>query len=242
MPEEPPPFNTSKEMPFPQGSPADQYPTGAPPPAAPNPSGLPVDQIINLRKQGLSNNQIVQTLQKDGFDSGQIFDAMNQADLTSGGPAPQGAPPPPQGMPPPMSAPPPEPQGMELPPIDSMPPPFAGAGNAEVQKVEEIAEAIIDEKWEEMIKSINRIMEWKDATETRMARIEQQFNDLKDNFDSLHAAIIGKIGEYDKNILNVGTEIKAMEKVFQKILPTFTENVSELSRITRKISGPKRTK
>jgi hypothetical protein len=66
-------------------------------------------------------------------------------------------------------------------------------------------------------------------------KLEQQFQDLKADFQSLHKALIGKVNEYDQNILNVGTEIKAMEKVFQKILPTFTENVSELSRITGKV-------
>ncbi len=229
----PPPYAGANNQPFPQGKMTDQYPTATPPPG-PTPSpGLPIDQVVQLRQQGLSNNQIVQSLQRDGFDSSHIFDAMNQADLGSpAGPVDQGMY---QQEPVAMG----QPQaGSDLPPIDSMPPPFS-AGSSEVSKVEEIAEAIIDEKWEEMIKSINKIMEWKDATENRMAKIEQQFHDLKDNFDNLHAAVVGKIGDYDKNILNVGTEIKAMEKVFQKILPAFTENVSELSRITRNVRARK---
>ena len=99
--------------------------------------------------------------------------------------------------------------------------------------IEEIAEAIIDEKWEEMMKNINKITEWKDNVDSRLNKLDQELKDVKDSFDKLHKAIIGKIGEYDQNILNVGTEIKAMEKVFQKILPTFTENVNELARITK---------
>jgi len=50
--------------------------------------------------------------------------------------------------------------------------------------------------------------------------------------------VLGKIGDYDKTLENVGTEIKALEKVFQKILPGFVENVQELSRITRRIKEP----
>ena len=42
-----------------------------------------------------------------------------------------------------------------------------------------------------------------------------------------------------KNILEVGTEIKAMEKVFQKVLPTFTSTVNELSRITGNLKKKK---
>ena len=99
--------------------------------------------------------------------------------------------------------------------------------------IEEIAEAIIDEKWEEMMKNINKITEWKDNVDSRLNKLDQELKDVNDSFDKLHKAIIGKIGEYDQNILNVGTEIKAMEKVFQKILPTFTENVNELARITK---------
>ena len=72
----------------------------------------------------------------------------------------------------------------------------------------------------------------KTKTESTIAALQQQFADLKDNFDRLHQAVVGKIGEYDKHILDVASEIKAMEKVFSKVLPTFTENVNELSRIT----------
>jgi len=185
----------------------------------------PVEKIQQMRAQGLNNNQIVQSLQRDGLDSAQILEAMNQVDTPTAAPLPppgmgmqQGMPPPPPGMPPP-------PMGQSQ---DS---------GTDRQKIEELAEVIIDEKWEELIKSLNKITEWKDSTEMRLGKMEQEFSDLKSDFDNLHKAIIGKIGEYDQNILNVGTEIKAMEKVFQKILPTFTENVAELSRITKRSSG-----
>ncbi len=97
---------------------------------------------------------------------------------------------------------------------------------------EELIEAIIDEKWNDLMKDINRIIEWKNKTDAKIAAIEQMFSDLKDNFDKLHTAVISKVGEYDKNILEVGNEIKALEKVFSKVIPTLTDNVNELSRIT----------
>ena len=66
--------------------------------------------------------------------------------------------------------------------------------------------------------------------------MQEQFKNLKEQFDKLHQAIIGKIGEYDKNILTVGAEVKAMEKVFSKVLPVFTEKVSELKDITDRLA------
>ena len=57
--------------------------------------------------------------------------------------------------------------------------------------------------------------------------------DLTNSLNNLHKSIISKISGYDKNITDVGTEMKAMEKVFQKILPSLTENVNKLDRMTK---------
>ena len=62
---------------------------------------------------------------------------------------------------------------------------------------------------------------------------------MKSDLDNLHKAIVSKIGEYDKNLLDVGTEIKAMEKVFQKVLPELTSSVQELGRITKTAKAKK---
>ena len=99
----------------------------------------------------------------------------------------------------------------------------------------EIAESIIEEKWNEFVDSINRIIEWKDSIETRVTKVEQQLADLRGSFDKLHEGVLGKLGDYDKGISTVTVEIKALEKVFQKILPGFVENVHELSKITERM-------
>ena len=43
-------------------------------------AGSPINEIMQMRKQGLSNNQVIQNLQREGYTNTQIFDAMNQAD------------------------------------------------------------------------------------------------------------------------------------------------------------------
>ncbi len=189
----------------------------------------PVDQVKNMKAQGLSNTQIIESLQRDGYTYSDIIGALDQSENIGGGSIQhshsQGAgfggfP----GMdsPAPMSIPQPQPTMNDL-------------GSSE-----DLIEAIIDEKWNELVKDINKIIEWKNKTENKITSLEQKFNDLKDSFDKLHQAVIGKIGEYDKNILEVGSEIKAMEKVFSKVLPAFTENVNELSRITSRVKKGKK--
>ena len=196
---------------------------------------LPTEQVFALRQQGLSNNQIIQSLQQQGFSSTQILDAINQADTIGGvGTIPQANYP--QGQPVEQPA----PQVPQQYPEQAYPQQGGFYAEPEAKAdTEELVEAIIEEKWNELMRDINRIIEWKNKTETRINSLDQQFKDLKDNFDKLHSALIGKIGEYDKNILEVGTEIKAMEKVFQKVLPTFTSTVNELSRITGNLKKQK---
>lgn len=101
------------------------------------------------------------------------------------------------------------------------------------ERVEEIAEAIIEEKWNELIKDINKVIEWKERTDAEIKKIQQEIIHLKERFESLHQGVLGKVSEYDKNLINVGTEIKAMEMAFQKILPTFAESINKLERITK---------
>jgi len=100
------------------------------------------------------------------------------------------------------------------------------------EQIEEIAEAIVEEKWKEKKKEINKIIEWKEETTTTLIQLKQQIDDLKASFDSLHKGMLGKISEYDENLTNVGTEIKAMEKVFSKVLPSMTDSVNRLQRMS----------
>ncbi len=250
------------------------------------PLRIPTDKVIEMRNQGVSNNQIIQILQRDGFELTAIFNAMNQADIKGGIDAgafsetmpedanqqsfpEQGGSTMPQqpiqqmnynqqvpmmqdtgmmtdqdmGMQPGMDQ---MQQQMDsgsaqMPPMDynqqgyATAPAYGAPGygpSLETQRIEELAEAIIDEKWNEIVRSINKIIDWKERVEARVTKMEQQLDDMNKNFETLHKGVLGKITDYDRNLTNVGAEIKAMDKVFQKVLPTLTESVGELSRIT----------
>ncbi len=228
------------------------------------PSRVPTDKVMEMRKQGLSNNQIIQVLQRDGYELTAIFNALNQADLkgdVDAGAVTAGFVPEQEqftqhveqipmmqdtGMMQDIGAPGVQPEDMVQQPIDigqQMPPlgyqqapSFRGympqGPSFEAQRIEELAEAIIDEKWNEIVRSINKIIDWKERVESRLTKVEQQLDDINKNVDTLYKGVLGKLSDYDRNLTNVGAEIKAMDKVFQKVLPSLTESVSELSRIS----------
>ena len=186
-----------------------------------------IDIIISFRQQGLSNNQIIQNLQRDGYKTPEIFDAMAQTDLKS-----TMTQVPPQNMvdnsmQPPQQSQNPNDQQFQQEPIQD------DALNPFDEKIEEIAEAIIDEKWTSLVDSVQKILDWKEKTEAMIVVLEQKFKDMKFEFDKLQSSLYDRISQYDQNMTDVGTEIKALEKVFQKILPTLTENVNELSKISK---------
>src|SRR3989338_9009768 len=103
-------------------------------------SGMPFEQVMGMKQQGMPNDEIAQSLQAQGYDISQVYDAISQAEMGGqAGPIP-GAIPQDQfgetGMP---SQP-----GMEPAPGYGYP----GAQPAQQQseskeRIEEIAEAII---------------------------------------------------------------------------------------------------
>jgi len=192
--------------------------------AVPPPQGLPVDQVMTMKEQGYADSQIISNLQSLGYNSSQINDSLTQANMTQQVPQ--------QPIPEQPSPSPEYPAG-----YGEMHQPMRQQEAAPVtERIEELAEAIIDEKWDELVKDINKIAEWKERTESRLNKIEQSLGDMKLGMESLHKSIVAKISDYDKNLGNVGVEIKAMEKVFQKILPSLTNSVSRLEGLGKKTS------
>ena len=149
-----------------------------PTPSAPSFRGIPIDQILLLQQQGLTNNQIIQTLQRQGYTPQQIYDALAQAESQ-----------------------------VPLQPLDqdfNTPQPEQEQPS---QNFEHLAETIVEEKWQTFQRDLGKITEWKDALTSRTDKIEQTVQDLRADLDGLHKAIVARIGEYDKNLLDVGTEI-----------------------------------
>jgi DNA-binding transcriptional MerR regulator len=200
---------------------------------------LPVDRVINMQQQGYANDQIVAALQREGFPLSKIMDAIRQASAPPAAPAPV---PTADFISGPSEYPLPAPNQMQQMPQTQQQAQYSYPAPAATESVEELVESIVEEKWKDVSKEVAKTAEWKEVIASRLDKLEQSIADLKGDVDNLHKAIISKVGEYDKSLIDVGTELKAMEKVFQKVLPGLTENVSELSRITSKVKAARKRK
>jgi len=103
--------------------------------------------------------------------------------------------------------------------------------------IDETVEKIIEEKWDSMTEKIDRVLRWKEKKEEEINMLKEDIVNIAEGFSKLESKLISKISNYDKNILDVNSEIKALEKVFQKITPTLINNVNELSRIADDLKG-----
>src|SRR3989338_3766081 len=106
--------------------------------------GSPIEQFMVMKQRGMDNSSIIQELERQGYNSSQIFDAMNQMSISG---ANMGMEQPPEyGMPQQdfsYQQPYPQQQQQFEQPQEEL---QKSAGN---EQIEEIAESIIDEKWKE---------------------------------------------------------------------------------------------
>ncbi len=103
------------------------------------------------------------------------------------------------------------------------------------EEIQEIAESIIEEKWQELTSKLGDFNLWKDRMENELTGIKQEIIRTQANFANLQRGVFGKVSEYNDNISNLNSEMKALEKVFEKIMQPLTTNVKELSKITEKL-------
>ena len=179
----------------------------------------PVQQILQLRQQGLTDEVIEVELKRNGMNPQQISVAMENANT----PAMPG------GEAPPMPAELAMPSGPANMPSSQL----SGEESNIYERIEAITESMIDEKWDDLIGEVKKIVSWKEKIEEKQSKMASDLEKLKEDFKVLHQGVLGKLEDYDSKMTDVGTELKAVGKVFKDVIPEFVENVKELKGITQ---------
>jgi len=115
-----------------------------------------------------------------------------------------------------------------------------GGNQIDMDRVHEIIEAIVNEKWQEIMAGVGNIAVWKEKTNNDVVSIKQELVRLEERFEQLQNAVLGRVKEYDEGVRGIHTEMKALEKVFERILEPLTSNIKELSAITQELKKSKR--
>ncbi|MBI4152355.1 hypothetical protein HY495_01480 [Candidatus Woesearchaeota archaeon] len=178
--------------------------------------------IMQLRDSGMEDSEVMAEMTRRGYRPDQVSAALMQSD--QGPPVPEGRP------------------SSSYPDVGGYPPPQMESALSAPQenlasydRIAEIAENIIDEKWEQLITEVRKIIEWKEKVEEKQRQLTNDVQKLKEDFKVLHQGVLGKLDDYDARMRDVGTELGAVGKVFKDVIPEFVENVKELSHLTGKM-------
>ncbi len=202
---------------------------------------IPVQEVIELRKQGADNEKIIDVLRSKNYSFQQIRDAIQQAEIKSSIDSPSNPTPETPKPESPMGVPPPtvkpqvqsqQPQQTTAPqPTTATMQPQTKRMAVDLDEIQRILEEIIEEKWKESEKTINSLIEWKIMADTKIKNMESQINELNSRIDSLNTVLGQKAEAFNETIENVDTEIKALEKALNRLVPALSDNISELKDI-----------
>ena len=221
-----------------------------------------IDQVRNMKMQGLTNNQIIQNLQQMRVNNQEIFDAINQVDIKNASPYNSEYQPSALNINPDNSNEemlPEAPSAPEAPEQTEYQEPYSDyqeypqeyypqnyypqqlSKNTGEEELELLAEKIISEKWKTLTKSTGNLNTWKKEIDFDIVTIKRDIENISNQIKTLQEAIAGKVQEYNQNLTSIETQMKSMEMVFEKIIPPLTSNVKQLSTITEKLKNNKKT-
>ena len=103
---------------------------------------------------------------------------------------------------------------------------------------EALVESIVKEKWDDLVGDVGDLAIWKESVKNDLASVKQELLRFENRFDSLQRSIIGKVHDYNKGIKDIGSDIRALDNVLQKIITPLSTNIRELNKFFGKRKLP----
>ena len=222
-----------------------------------------LEQIIQLRNQGISDEDITKTLQNGGVSPKDINDGFNQAQIKNAvsdeSPEnPANIPPSPEILQqPPQSNEIYSPNAQTIPEEQEMyyPQPQQGQlqeqedyyspGEFDTSTIIEISEQVFSEKIQTLQKKIEENAEFKVLAGSKIDNLLERIKNIEKIIDNLQMSILKKVGSYGGNLENIKNEMSMMQDSFRKMISPKVKSVERKSiqkkqvRKTRKIKSKK---
>jgi DNA-binding transcriptional MerR regulator len=200
-----------------------------------------INQIIEMRQQGMQDKDIAKILREQGFQPKEITDALSQSKIKSavaGDDAPSQNYPYNQENYPEQYA---EQSYSQYPQNDSQqqkqypysqnqnypqgnyPEQYAEQSysqqySSDTDLIKQIAEEIAEEKVSELREKILDASESKKDIQSKIDLIDKRLTQIEKTIDKLQLALLGKMSDYSKQIKSVTKELKSTQDTFKKII------------------------
>ncbi len=107
-----------------------------------------------------------------------------------------------------------------------------------IRDIQEVAEAIVAEKWETISREFDKIRASQEDVVRKVDELTTTLGNFESRVNNLEAGVFEKIRTFNDTVEKIGAEIKAMEQIFSKIIPSFSATVSRLSEVADKMGAP----
>jgi DNA-binding transcriptional MerR regulator len=199
-----------------------------------------LDQIMQLKNQGMSDSQIINNLRQQGISPNEINNAISQAEIKNAVAGDYQEPmaqeineeyPPQENY---------EPQvdynnQQNYPPQEEYYPQegYEGQENYAGQNagfdsstIIEIAEQVFSEKIKKIEKKVEELNEFKTLNKAKIENIDERLKKIESVIDKLQIAILEKVGSYGQNLGEIKKEMNMMQDSFGKMVNNIADKNS----------------
>ena len=191
-----------------------------------------INRIIEMQQQGMSDGDIISSLQNEGISPKEINDSLSQArikmavsqDTTEGYE---------ESAPQQMEQPgeqyteyPESPQSQEYGQQGSYP----EQGQMNIDTISEIVDRIVSEKTREISSKIKAVSDFKSKTEEEIGELKDRIKRIESSTDNLQKAVITKIGEIGQSNTLVHKDLENLHGTVSKLMNPLIDNYNELKK------------
>lgn len=87
------------------------------------------------------------------------------------------------------------------------------------EMISEIAEQIVAEKMSDLRKNIEKVIDFRTSSESKIQFIDERLKRLEKVIDTLQSSVLRKVGDYVTNVEDIKREIVETQKTFSKLVP-----------------------
>lgn len=109
---------------------------------------------------------------------------------------------------------------------------YDSGGGTDIETVTDIAEQIVEERLQKIIKKIAEVTLFKEEAIMKINKLDERLTKIEDNMEHLQMSILGRIGEFGKDIKNISDEMHKNQDTFSKFLDPMSKNIHSLKKIS----------
>ncbi|MBI2044151.1 hypothetical protein HYT24_02195 [Candidatus Pacearchaeota archaeon] len=206
-----------------------------------------LDQITQMRSQGMSDDDIIEQLQEKGIPPKVINDALNNEQIKKAvsdeyeAPAPSNQ----ENYQEPQESadyysPEQNPQETYSPQDYSQGYEYSGGG-LDTSTIIEIAEQVFSEKSQNIQRKVDDLTEFKAVINSKVDAMSERLRRIEMMIDKLQITILEKVGSYGNNLENIKKEMSMMQDTFGKAVGRKPQQIQRQENQNENVSKPQKS-